>query len=189
MIDPASVAFDIDGVVADTMSLFLAIARDVYNINSIRYEDICCYNLVECTDLDPEIIDSIVKRLLDGNHAAELRPLAGAAEVLTRIARRHSPLLFVTARPYSGPIRDWLLDLLSLKACSLNVIPTGSHEKKADVLLDRNITCFVEDRLETCDLLHRAGILPILFKQPWNRIQHPYREIASWEDLETLIDF
>ena len=40
MIDPAAIAFDIDGVVADTMSLFLEIARDVHHINHIRYEDI-----------------------------------------------------------------------------------------------------------------------------------------------------
>ena len=35
-IDPASIAFDIDGVVADTMTLFLDIARDEYNIDWIR---------------------------------------------------------------------------------------------------------------------------------------------------------
>ena len=39
MIHPASVAFDIDGVIADTMTLFLDIARDVFHINGIRYED------------------------------------------------------------------------------------------------------------------------------------------------------
>ena len=88
----------------------------------------------------------------------------------------------------NAPIRDWLLDLLSLKPCSIDIIPTGSHEKKTEVLQDRNISCFVEDRLETCDLLHGAGILPILFKQPWNRIPHPYREIASWQELEALIN-
>jgi hypothetical protein len=36
MIDPGTLAFDIDGVVADTMTLFLEIARDEFNINSIR---------------------------------------------------------------------------------------------------------------------------------------------------------
>jgi phosphoglycolate phosphatase-like HAD superfamily hydrolase len=105
MINPASLAFDIDGVVADTMRLFLDIVRDVHNINSIRYEDIYCYNVVECTGLDQEIVDSAVERLLNGNYSAILEPLQGAADVLTRIERHHSPLLFVTARPYLGPIR------------------------------------------------------------------------------------
>ena len=189
MINPASVAFDIDGVVADTMSLFLEIARDVHRINSIRYEDICCYNVVECTGLDQGIVDSVVERLLDGNYSVNLEPMEGAADVLTRIERHHSPLLFVTARPYIGPIRDWLLELLSLESHSIEIITTGSHEIKTEVLLERNITCFVEDRLDTCDLMHDAGIFPILYKQPWNRVPHPYREIDSWKELEALIDF
>ena len=189
MINPASLAFDIDGVVADTMSLFLDIVRDVHNINSIRYEDIYCYNVVECTGLDQEIVDSAVERLLNGNYSAILEPMQGAADVLNRIERHHSPLLFVTARPYLGPIRDWLLELLSLEPQSVDVITTGSHENKTEVLLGRNITCFVEDRLDTCDLISDAGILPILYKQPWNRFAHPYREVDSWKELEALIDF
>ena len=39
MIDPTSVAFDIDGVIADTMALFLDIARKEYRVNGICYED------------------------------------------------------------------------------------------------------------------------------------------------------
>ena len=189
MINPDSMAFDFDGVVADTMSLFLEIARDVHNINSIRYEDICCYNLVECTDLSPEVIDSIVEKLLNGNYSATLEPMEGAAAVLSRIANHHSPLLFVTARPFAGPVREWLMELLSLQSHAIDIVATGSHEDKTEVLLSRNISCFVDDRLETCKLLNDAGILPVLYKQPWNRIPHPYREIDSWWELEALIDF
>ncbi|CAB1062552.1 hypothetical protein D1BOALGB6SA_7330 [Olavius sp. associated proteobacterium Delta 1] len=189
MINPVAVAFDIDGVVADTMSLFLEIARDVHGINSIRYEDIYCYSVVECTGLDQQIVDSVVERLLDGNYSAKLEPMEGAADVLARIERHHSPLLFVTARPFLGPIRDWLLESLSLEPHSIDIITTGSHENKTEVLLKRNITYFVEDRLDTCDLIHDAGISPIVYKQPWNRVPHPYREINSWKELEALIDF
>ena len=189
MINPASLAFDIDGVVADTMSLFLDIVRDVHHINNIRYDDLCSYNVTECTGLDQKIVDSAVERLLDGNYSTSLKPMEGAADVLTRIERYHSPLLFVTARPYLGPIQDWLLELLSLEPHSIEVITTGSHENKTEVLLERNIGCFVEDRLDTCDLVHDAGILPILYKQPWNRVPHPYREINSWKQLEALIDY
>ena len=189
MINPASIAFDFDGVVADTMSLFLKIARDVYNINSIRYEDICCYNLVDCTDLPPEIIDSIVERLLNGTYSAPLKPMAGAAAVLSRIASRHSPLLFITARPFAGPVREWLLELLPLQPHAIDIVATGSHENKSEVLLNRRISSFVDDRLETCNLVNDAGIEPILYKQPWNRSPHSYREIESWRELEALIDF
>ena len=66
MINPASLAFDIDGVVADTMSLFLEIVRDVHHINSIRYEDIYCYNVVECTALESGSASLSGSQLLEG---------------------------------------------------------------------------------------------------------------------------
>lgn len=189
MIDPAAVAFDIDGVVADTMTLFLDIAHDEYNINSIRYEDITRYNLVDCLDMDPDIIDRIVIKLLDGNHGKRLHPLAGATEFLTRFAKSFHPVVFVTARPYMGSLGDWLENVLGLSSSLWEVVTTGTHEGKIRVLLERGISYFVDDRLETCFALRDAGIVPVLFKQPWNRKPHPFMEIGSWEELDALIDF
>ncbi len=188
MIDPASVAFDFDGVFADTMTLFLDIARDEYLITGLRYEDIKHYTLEKCLGIDREIIEAIITKILDGNHTAPLKPIDGATEVLTRLGK-HSPLLFVTARPYKGPICDWMLNLLPLDPERIEVIPTGSYEEKADVLLYKGISCFVEDKLETCFLVKEAGITPVLFRQPWNREEHPFTEVADWKELESLIAF
>jgi 5'(3')-deoxyribonucleotidase len=189
MIDPATLAFDIDGVVADTMALFLEIARDVYQIDGIRYENISCYDLASCTGLDQGLIDAVVERILDGNYTAPLNSIEGAPDVLTRIGNHCSPLLFVTARPYLGPIRDWMSALLPDSYRTIEVVATGSFANKAEVLLEKNIATFVEDRLDTCYRLQDAGIRPILFKQPWNREPHPFVEVGSWKDLEILIDF
>jgi hypothetical protein len=189
MIDPASLAFDIDGVVADTMSLFLEIARDEFQIDGIRYEDISCYDLATCTGLDARLIDAVVERILDGSHAAPLNSIDGASDVLTRIGNHHSPLLFVTARPHLGSIRDWMLALVPVSPRAIEVVATGSFANKAEVLLEKNITSFVEDRLDTCYRLQDAGIKPIVFKQPWNQEAHPFVEVGSWKELEALIDF
>ena len=189
MIDPVSLAFDIDGVVADTMALFLEIVRDVFQIDGIRYENISCYDLASCTGLDQGLIDAVVERILDGNYTAPLNSIDGASDVLTRIGNHRSPLLFVTARPYLGPIRDWMSALLPVSSRAIEVVATGSFANKAEVLLEKNITCFVEDRLDTCYRLQDAGIRPIVFKQPWNREPHPFVEVGSWKQLEDLIDF
>ena len=189
MLDPASLAFDIDGVIADTMTLFLEIARDEFGISGIRYNDIVCYNLVECIPMDQEQIEAVVTRILDGNYSSPLSPIDGAGDVLARIGRYHSPLLFVTARPYPGPIKNWLSESLALDSASINVLAVGSFEEKANVLLGHHVTSFVEDRLDTCYLLQDAGIQPIVFKQPWNREPHPFVEIGCWEELEELINF
>ena len=188
-IDPATVAFDVDSVIADTMRLFLDIARDHYRINSIRYEDLTSYELTTCLDLDVQVISAIIDRIQNGQYSATLKPIAGAPEVLARVGRNHRPLLFVTARPYPGPINDWLHDTLSMALSDMEIIATGSYEGKIAVLLERGVDCFVEDRLETCYSLKTAGITPILFKQPWNRRPHPFLEVETWRELETLLVF
>ncbi len=186
-IDPNSVAFDIDGVVADTMSLFIDIARDEFNLKNILYEQITSYSLEECLDINKEIMASIVKKLLDGDYSATLRPIKDAPKVLSRLGRKHGPVLFVTARPYPGPITKWILENLSLEQPSIEIVTTGSFDAKAEILKDRNISYFVEDRLETCFTLKEAGITPILFKQPWNRKNSRFIEVGSWNELENLI--
>ncbi len=188
-IDPASIAFDIDGVVADTMTLFLDIARDEYNIDWIRLEDINCYQLEECLNLDTGIIGSIINRIMDGDYTVPLKPIAGAPDVLSRLGRQNGSILFVTARPYLNPIDDWIKNILTLDPGSIEVVATGSFEAKVDVLVERDITYFVEDRLETCFPIQAAGLVPVLFKQPWNRGHHPFMEVSNWKDLESLIEF
>lgn len=187
MIDPKSIAFDIDGVIANTMELFIEIGRMEHDVDWVRYEDITSYSLNDCLDLDPDIIKDIVRQLLDGSYKTPLHPIPGAADALGRLGARY-PLLMVTARPSIGPIGRWMERLLEPYGVTAEIVPTGDFEAKADVLKDRCITHFVEDRLETCFVLAQAGITPILFKQPWNRQPHPFTEVAAWDELTTLID-
>ena len=189
MIDPSTVAFDIDDVVADTMSLFLEIARHEYRLDGFRHADITSYMVEDCINIDKGILDTIFNRIVDGKFSLPLLPLAGAPEVLSRLARYQRPLLFVTARPSLDSISDWIQGVLPLDRNCIDIVATGSFEGKADVLVDRNISFFVEDRLETCYTLEAAGITPILFKRPWNRKAHPFTEVDSWRELSEMIDF
>jgi len=188
-LNPASLAFDIDGVVADTMGLFLAIARDEYGIRHTAYDDITDYHLETCLDMDSRILEEIIRRLMDGDYRQPLRPIPDAAEILTRIGSANGELLFVTARPYPGPIIHWLEELLHLDAPRLKVVSTGGFKEKLGVLREHGKSWFVEDRLETCHYLSAAGIEPIVFKQPWNRKPHDYLEVDHWQELAGLIDF
>ena len=189
MIDPSSLAFDIDDVFADTMSLFLEIARNEYDLGGIRPEDITSYMIEDCIDIDLQILADIFGKILDGSHTARLRPVADAAAVVRRVAEKSRPVLFVTARPSPDSIVDWLHDVLCVAPEAVDVIATGSFDGKVDVLKDRKVSFFVEDRLETCFSLNNSGITPILFKRPWNREKHPFVEVGSWKELESLIVF
>ncbi|MCF8094128.1 MAG: haloacid dehalogenase [Desulfobacteraceae bacterium] len=186
-IDPAHLAFDIDGVVADTMSLFLTIAKAEFGINHIRYEDITDYDLRESAGIDEAVIWEIILRILEGKYVLPLDPIRDAPEVLKRINRCCHPTLFVTARPEADLISEWLCSVLQVPPNAIEVVATGSFEDKREVLTEHNIFHFVEDRLETCYLLAEAGIQPIVFAQPWNRKGHSFREVGTWRELETMI--
>jgi 5'(3')-deoxyribonucleotidase len=186
-IDPTLVAFDIDGVVADTMGLFLDIAASDYQVTGVRYEDISCYYLDECIDMDTAIIDAIVERLLEGDYRQLLKPFAGASEVLRRMAKTNGRVLFVTARPHPGPLENWFVEALQMPPEWVDIVATGSSQDKADILLRRGIAYFVEDRLDTCFALHKIGVAPIVFRQPWNREAHPFLEVGSWAEIGRLL--
>lgn len=188
-IDPASLAFDVDGVIADTMGLFLEIARTSYHVKGVRYEDITCYSLEEClTTIDATVIDAIVGKIVSGAYDIPLKAIKGAKGTLSRIAAAHRPILLVTARPHPGPVPDWLSHVLSLGSGAVDLVATGTSRAKAGVLKQHRIRFFVDDRLDTCHSLYLEGIVPILFKQPWNREPHPFMEVETWADLESLID-
>ena len=188
-IDPTAVAFDIDSVVADTMHLFVNIVQREYGLQHIVYEDITSYNLLECLDIDEEIVDAAIDQILSGTHKVALEPINGAIDVLNRLGMVCRPLVFVSARPHIGAIDAWLKDHLAIDPEAITTVATGSYEAKAEVLKDHARSIFVEDRLETCLLLESVGITPILFRQPWNRKPHPFIEVANWYELEYLIDF
>lgn len=189
MIDPAELAFDIDGVIADTMHLFLDILADHYDVHSVRYTDITCYRLDQCLDLDEEILHGAVARILSGDYRATLKPVPGVEPVLRRIGEATGRILMVTARPEPGPIEAWMNHLLDGQHARARIIATGSFEAKTDVLLENGVRWFVEDRLETCHLIQAAGITPVVFRQPWNQASHDFLQVASWPELEQRIAF
>jgi uncharacterized HAD superfamily protein len=181
-------AFDIDGVVADIMTTFLALARERYNQgHHLRYEHITTFALADCLDLPAWIIDELIRELIDRPHELPVSPFPHAVPVLTRLARE-APLLFVTARDRGRPIENWLHRNLALVPPSaIRVLATGDPDIKIHYLKDHGIQYFVEDRLETCFDLAREGITPIVFAQPWNRRPHPFLEVAGWPELARLL--
>jgi uncharacterized HAD superfamily protein len=186
MIRPGQIAFDIDGVFANTMALFLELARRDYGLNHVQYEDITHYFLEECLDIDPGIIKIIINKILEGDFQGELQPIGNSVEVLSEIAQK-GPLLFVTARPTLLPIKAWVDKMLPRPPFPVEVIATGTFEAKAHVLKARGIEYFVEDYLDICFMLEEQNITPILFQQPWNRSAHPFHEVAGWGEIRDLM--
>lgn len=187
-IPPHKLAFDVDGVFADTFRIFVETAREQYGIQ-VAYEDITEYDFREVIDIDEKTSHEIIQRILDNPLAMGIRPVFGSVDVLTRLSHI-SPLLFVTARPERDSILEWIQKYLRVADISaIRLEATSTHKEKLPVLLKHGIRYFVEDRLETCYLLEKTSVTPIVFEQPWNRKPHPFQTVKSWHEIEALIQW
>lgn len=188
-IEPSELAFDIDGVVADTMAVFVELARERYGFTWLTKEDLRRYDLHACLDIDPEIVNDLICVTLDDEHTHRLPPMQGAIEILTDLAGS-APLRFVTARIWPESIIRWLHQTLpDVDYSRIEVFATGLPEAKSRILKELKVRYFVEDRVETCELLSRSGIQPLLFDQPWNRVPEAaaFPRIENWSQLGHLV--
>ncbi len=187
-VHPDQIAFDIDGVVADTMGAFIKVANAEFGIDYLEKEQITDYWLEKCLPIPEETTLAIIDRLLKDPFGVGLMPIKGARQCLERLAVRSNSLTFVTARPVRQPILDWLLSLLKgIPEDMINVIATGQHTAKPEVLKELGTKIFVEDHLETCEALCDNGIGAVVFDQPWNRQRTPFLRVSSWQEIMQLI--
>lgn len=185
---PNELAFDVDGVFADTFKIFVETAREQYGIQ-VEYEDITEYDFREVIDIDEKTSDEIIQRILYNPLGIGIRPVFGSVGVLTRLAHM-GPILFVTARPEGDSIREWIHEYLRVADLSaIHIEATSTHKEKLPVLLKHGIRYFIEDRLETCYLLEKTSVTPIVFEQPWNRKPHPFQTVKGWHEIEALIQW
>jgi uncharacterized HAD superfamily protein len=185
---PSELAFDIDGVIADTFRAFVRTARESYGVE-IAYESITDYDFRKVIDIDDETSDAIIERILEDPVGIGIAPVQGAVEVLRRLSC-FGPLCLVTARSNREAIMEWIRQALAFENGEhIRLEATGTHEEKLPVLLKHGIRYFVEDRLETCYLIQQSPVTPIVFDQPWNRQPHPFLSVGTWDDISDMVQW
>jgi hypothetical protein len=185
-IHPGSIGFDIDGVVADTMEAFIRLAWTGYGVR-VRPEEITEFQVEDCLDLDPVLVEEIFGRLLEEPIDCGLQLMSHARQVLTGFAE-HGPLTFITARPQKKPIARWLEKELGPQVYGrVRLVATGEHDNKAAHIKEMGLGFFVDDRAQTClQLALEEGIQPIVYRQPWNQGKHELQEVECWRAIQAL---
>lgn len=184
-ISPQTIGFDIDCVVADTMSAFIDLAQKDYEL-TIRPEEITSFQVEECLDVSPRIIHDIFTRLLEEPLESGLEPMEHAVSILTELSLQ-APLTFITARPTKKPIAHWLQNVLGESVFDrVNLIATGEHDGKLAHIENAGLHSFIDDRVPTCLQLAQNGFQSIVFSQPWNQGRHSLPTVESWLCIKDL---
>jgi hypothetical protein len=136
-------------------------------------------------DVDRRVLDEMICLTLSDENTLKIPPVPGAPQVLKQLAE-HAPLRFVTARIWPDSIIEWLHRTLHpVPTRNISVVATGAPEAKLAVLKELGVRFLIEDRAETCEMLARDGIQPLLFDQPWNRDvpSDSFPRVADWTEL------
>jgi uncharacterized HAD superfamily protein len=185
---PWEIAFDIDGVVADTMAVFVDLVKEKLGMSHFSKDHICEYELHKCLPgISKDTLNELICLVLSDEYTLRVPPCPGAPEFLRKLSQ-YAPLRFVTARIWPESITRWLHNLLpDVPKEAITVIATGDPDRKSVILREMNIKVFVEDRLDTCVKLQAEGFGIIIYDQPWNRKGIGFPRISHWQELEKFV--
>ena len=178
------IGVDIDGVLANSLPLWVAELNKFFNKNK-RVEEIHLYDIYNTYEITPGELNLFLERR--GRYLMNApAPVTGASYYLGRI-KQHHEICIITARDkkYSRETQGWL------KKHGLpydELLLLGSHDKK-ESCLERNLKVLVEDTLEIGVEVSAAGIPVLLMDAPYNQGALPklvYRK-NSWDEIYRTI--
>jgi len=168
------IALDVDGVVANSISLLRSVIKYSYGIDIYNHiETYRIPHLFPNWDIGPFFEDCMI----NFGHAVE--PYPDAKEACQLLLKENSfPLIFLTARRESLKeiTKNWLSQKLGLPKDYFSVMMKSSSNKKF-YIEKSGIEFFVEDRLRTANEIAELPSVKIsyLINRQWNigRDSHP----------------
>ncbi|OQB41700.1 MAG: 5' nucleotidase, deoxy (Pyrimidine), cytosolic type C protein (NT5C) [candidate division CPR1 bacterium ADurb.Bin160] len=174
------IAFDLDGVVADSFQQIRKRILEMKNFDIL--ENLNSYSLVsQKLDYDESqkiIYDVIIKE----NRHIKMYP--EAKDVLTELYEAtNEPICFVTARPKEAKraTKRWLDRNLNVP---YNIF-FSTPEKKEKYLIEGGFKFFVEDRAETVNKCEKMKI-NFLITRPWNETQKTNTNVIRVNNLNEV---
>lgn len=174
------IGVDIDGVLADSLPLWISELNRYFNKNK-RVKEIHLYDICQTYEITEQDLGEFLKRR--GRYLmSRPSPVQGASHYLNVIKNSHE-IYIVTARSerYRQETREWLKNH-SLPYDELLLL--GSHDKIRPCL-ESNLKLLVEDTLEIGAQVSAAGVPVLLLDAPYNQGALPelvYRK-QSWQEI------
>ena len=179
-----NIAFDFDEVVVDNISLVIKIANELGYDHSIEFDKIRTY-CIEQNDVGITYEQlRIVFYIMEKYREYDYNIFPGAEKVLNYVAKETQSVDFVSAR---RKIPQILLSKIFGNKIDSARFACCHGTDKVEALRNSGKSIIIEDRLETCHVIAKAGLTPIVYNRPWNNVSHPYKTVYDWEDIANLI--
>jgi hypothetical protein len=168
---------DLDDVLADTVSLFLVIARKRFD-RYVEYEEVHSFNLAKSLNMQPGDYQDFMKCVHEPDVLLSIVPIAGAREAVTRWLQKGDQVIVATGRPsHTGPTCLQWLSENGFSGTELLFVDKYSRPLKTDpptvVALDcipsMGFDVLIEDSPEVATYLAQKGCKVSLVRRPWNQ--------------------
>jgi 5'(3')-deoxyribonucleotidase len=170
--------------------------RDLVRFNNDKYgtrhafEEYTSYQPMELWGCDYKEVMRRVKEFHESDYAKNLKPVPGAVEAITALARTYD-LVIVTMRPpeteaFSRELLKQFPDVFK----QIHFLGTweGSYgsKNKSDICKQSGAVAFVDDGLYNAETISASGIPVLLFDAPWNQAENLpplVKRVFSWNEV------
>jgi uncharacterized HAD superfamily protein len=178
------IGLDIDGVIVDAAGAMLPLLAEICN-RPLSHQDIYCYDFAEALNMDREAVRYVWQKTIENELLLNASPITGAIDGLAALAWHE--IWLVTARPaFLQHLTESWLDERMIRYDGI-VFDRGGEKHSAGPKYD----VFVEDFIEEASLIANAGILTLLFNQPWNQVDvlpDNCHRVHDWGTVVSIIN-
>src|SRR4030042_5669509 len=179
-------AFDIDGVVINLQDPLTYYFKKMYGIE-LPNEAFSRWSIEKTTDIPYEKVLVCVNACIEDIELQNIYP--GAKEfILDYFRETKEEVLFVTNR-WDKVNTFKLLDRFFHNIFYDVIFVDGT---KTNVLKERNVDIFIEDRIENAEEISNAGIFTYLIERPWNQFDSKCSDklvrVKDWFELRMLYE-
>lgn len=187
------IGFDFDATLVQSDLVLSDILSQTLN-RLVLPEDICLYDLQKgFPELTNEDVLSVIDSLVNTDNTFKIPPYPGALDFLRWYGKSNPEIIIITNRIDLEPVYVYLQHSLDKKTFEKIKI---FHTKEKGLLTGQlGLEYFIEDRFQNVVSLANHGVVPIIFKQNWNKNRISPKSnlfdlcvfVDSWEDIYNFV--
>ncbi|MFA5025052.1 MAG: hypothetical protein WC503_00895 [Candidatus Shapirobacteria bacterium] len=187
------IGFDFDAVLVNSALVLCDILSQTLN-RLVLPEEICLYDIQKgFPQLSDKDIIHVIDSLVNMDNTFKIPPYPGALDFLRWYGKSNLEIIIITNRVDLTPVSVYLESNLDKK--TFEKIRLFYSKEKGPLSRALGLKYFIEDRFQNIVNLANHGVVPIIFKQNWNKNRISQKSnlfdlcvfVDSWEDIYNFV--